>query len=148
MQDPPLRSVPAAAGLVWGWNNRTGSIRSLVFPQEFFLWTRLYHTLTVCRLTSSSAGTRGLEKSALDYHVHFFNKSQFKSTLTPLCYLLLSHNLSDFSSSLLFPPVALCASRHCFRIPFSFEFRFPLSVQAFPFSHLYLLHVWLTLSSL
>lgn len=30
-----------------------------------------------------------LEKRALDYHVRFFNKYQFKSTLTPLCYLLL-----------------------------------------------------------
>lgn len=44
---------------------------------------------------------------------------------------LLSYNLSDFFSSLLFPPASLCASLCCFWISFPSEFWFLLSVKAF-----------------
>lgn len=90
------------------------------------------HTQTACHLTSSSAGTQVPEKSALDYHVHFFNKYQFKSTLTPLCYLLLCSAAVTQSLSLLFLSFVLsCFSAClCFRVSLPFEFRFLPNAEA------------------
>lgn len=86
----------------------TRSIRRLAFLRT--LWTWPCHTLTVCHLTSSSTGTRVLEKSfGLSCSLLQQISIQIYSyaSLLPAALQHCCHTISDFFSAPLFSPASL-----------------------------------------